>query len=356
MTIFSTLFHAVVSILLGSYVDAFQHVPMTFGFTSRNMEYSLSKFHDDKSSCTIWEGHNRKHGDTLPLFSSQSSSVAAADESDPTDTPRIAVSSAEVEKDLQEEEKTTVRVVRQAGPSVAFVTSILPTPTRGRQRRQRRSRFNRKNDTETSSSKNAPPPSGYSLGSGSAFVVDPDGYLVTNYHVIELAFQIQRMEEQQKLVWDQILGNVTASTSINVTALFQAAITQGGARGDQESQQQQLLQYLVPKRVREYLNRPSPSVYIRLKDSQFRKCRIVHVQPELDLAVLQIDEDENTEDDDEVFSSVDFGSSSNLLVGQGMWITISTVIRSLDSGTTHILCLSYVGALMIPTIPRPVQA
>ena len=261
---------------------------------------------------------------------------------------RFAVAASELEKDLQEEERTTVRVVRQAGPSVAFVVSVLPVMTAtdddgstnspDRQQRRRTSprnnndKNNIRNNKDNKTSSDVPP-RGFSLGSGSAFVVDPDGYLVTNYHVIQLAHQMQTMTQQARSVWDHILGNVTSL--VPPSFLDDAATVNLGLALDnsnhlpqpeQQMQQQRLLgfQRFLPAPIRNVLSRPSPSVYIRLAGrsaTEFRKCRIVHVQPELDLAVLQVDfnssETHDNGDDEETFASVEFGSSSNLLVGQG---------------------------------------
>ncbi|KAL7555865.1 hypothetical protein ACA910_009944 [Epithemia clementina (nom. ined.)] len=241
-----------------------------------------------------------------------SSSSSRQEKAEERPTPRFAVSASELEKDLQAEERTAVRVVRQAGPSVAFVTSVWPTATT--------------NDEDSSSS------------SGSAFVVDPDGYLVTNYHVIESAYQMQRMDQQMKMAWQQLWGNLT-------TATFPSSSSSSSSQQEDDSSPRSFLfdfwqnsQSILPAPIRQIWNRPPPIVYIRLTDTQFRKCRIVHVQPDLDLAVLQINDDENKNNkkDDEMFPSVAFGSSSNLLVGQGL-IAIGNPFGLDNSVTTGVV-------------------
>jgi S1-C subfamily serine protease len=58
-----------------------------------------------------------------------------------------------------------------------------------------------------------------------------------------------------------------------------------------------------------------PEVFVRINSAtKYQKCRIVDVEPDLDLAVLKIDTaDGKTGDEDIVVS---FGSSSDLIVGQ----------------------------------------
>jgi S1-C subfamily serine protease len=66
---------------------------------------------------------------------------------------------------------------------------------------------------------------------------------------------------------------------------------------------------------------PAAQVYVRINSiTQYRKCRIVNVQPELDLAVLRIEKDSSRSDKAsfEPFQALKFGSSSNLLVGQDL--------------------------------------
>mmetsp|Transcript_8941 Transcript_8941/g.24782 ORF Transcript_8941/g.24782 Transcript_8941/m.24782 type:complete len:702 (+) Transcript_8941:269-2374(+) len=249
----------------------------------------------------------------------------------------FAVPADEMEKDLTKEERTTVRVVRQAGPSVAYVTSIWPFPI--------------DNDDADITSRSSPSPSssepqqlleqkGVALGSGSAFVVDEKGYLVTNFHVIERAYQIQKMKHQFQAALDQIAGNVT----------LQLDWMLGGGGGNSNSNSNnnilnatQLLQWVLPRSVQQALSRPEPVVYIRALNGgvssqatmkNYRQCRIVKVQPDLDLAVLQLLP--NDDDEGEVFPAMTFGSSSNLLVGQGL-IAIGNPFGLDNSVTTGVV-------------------
>lgn len=194
----------------------------------------------------------------------------------------LKVPASELERNLSDAERTTVRVVRQAGPSVAFVTSLWP---------RRNNTQAEPNDPPARAPKTNLPP-GQSLGSGSAFVVDTAGYLATNYHVIERAYQLQIAEKALQSVSDQVLGNISAVTGLDVSNFFRCVFESSLSI------------------------RPAPSVFVRLNSAtQYQECRIVDVQPDLDLAVLQIVPDA---DSSEVFQPVAFGTSSDLLVGQGL--------------------------------------
>lgn len=180
---------------------------------------------------------------------------------------RIAVPASELEADLSSEERTVVGVVRKRGPSVAFVTSVLA---------ESRSRGN-----ATSA------PTGRSLGSGSGFVVDSRGYLVTNYHVVERSYTIQQALKSYNTVVDQVAQNITAITGCSVV---------NGTLQDAFRIQSQ-----------------EARVFVRIDSAtNYQRCSIVDVNPELDLAVLKIVEPSDT------LEAMPFGSSSDLLVGQGL--------------------------------------
>lgn len=192
----------------------------------------------------------------------------------------ITVPSSELESGLSDAERTNVQVARQAGPSVAFVTSIWP--------RSNRTTVDTSRNVATKT--NLPP--GQGLGSGSAFVVDSEGYLVTNYHVIERAYQLQSAEKAFQSVSSQILGNISEVTGFNVSDFFRGFIETSLSI------------------------RPPPKVFVRLdSETQYQLCRIVEVRPELDLAVLQVEPSGNSTDS---FKAMAFGKTSELLVGQGL--------------------------------------
>lgn len=185
------------------------------------------------------------------------------------------VSANDLVKDLSEEERTVVGVIRENGPSVAFVTSVWPTSAL-------QSFQNRR--VVPSDPTNLP--RGQSLGSGSGFVVDARGYLVTNYHVIERAYQIQSSIASAKELGARIAGNVTGVAGL-VNATLKAL--------------------LPPENER-------PHVYVRIDSAtKYLECRIVDVEPDWDLAVLKILDDDNAT---ATWKPMQFGSSTDLLVGQ----------------------------------------
>ena len=183
----------------------------------------------------------------------------------------IAVPVDQMEQNLTTAERSVTGVVRTCSPSVAFVTSVLRT-----------------NDDKNNNVKreNNKLPSGRSLGAGSGFVVDSRGYLVTNYHVIESAYMLQRMKHDYEHAIRQIVNNATQ---------------------------------LFGESSKEYLQRlfPTPTtsaeVFVRM-NKEYQSCRIVNVQPDLDVAVLKIVNSTDTT----TLQPVSFGSSSELLVGQSL--------------------------------------
>ena len=146
-----------------------------------------------------------------------------------------------------EEERQFMNVFRRCSPSVVYVTSTV--------------------------NKNQ------GLGSGTGFVVHPAGYILTNFHVIERAYNFIQLEEQ--------MNNLTQSCP------------------------------LLPNNNN---RNTTVDVKVRLNDSkEFQTCRIVDVRPEIDMAVLQIINDNNNKKSSAVVDDwpiLDYGVSSKLLVGQ----------------------------------------
>jgi S1-C subfamily serine protease len=227
----------------------------------------------------------------------------------------FSVPAAELEKDLSPDERTVVQVVRKNGPSVAFVTSIWPGSGRGsgsgpkRQRRGSPRQGKEKSSTTRTRQQDFRLPQGQSLGSGSGFVVDSAGYLVTNYHVIERAYQIQQAAAGCERFLDQLAQNITTWTGILSTGDAVHATLQRcmglSARGDQ----------------------PLPAVYVRVNSAtNYQLCDIVDVKPELDVAVLKIVKRQDAaaasnkegKEFNPLSAPFEFGSSSNLLVGQSL--------------------------------------
>ena len=241
----------------------------------------------------------------------------------------FAVGTSELDDDLTEEEKTIINVYRTVGPSVAFVTSSIvnrragtftgsassnrPIDRRGersmrpRSRRRQESPKNKEDDDSSNDdgssdqrkSKKGIKPDGTSLGSGSAFCVSEDGYFVTNYHVIERAYQMSTVIGKYNSQIDQLVGNVTASLGTNplLSALENTT-----------------------KRALKVDDRPNDvSVLVRINSStKYQPCRIVDVQPNLDVAVLKAELSK-----EERLAAVPYGSSSKLLVSSACSCSIS---------------------------------
>ncbi|GAX27130.1 hypothetical protein FisN_13Lh320 [Fistulifera solaris] len=187
---------------------------------------------------------------------------------------------------LSPEERTVVSVVRSCGPSVGYVTSVLPS--------------NQARNTSRTVLNGVP--SGFPLGSGSCFIVDTTfagnaTYLATNYHVIEQAYELQTMDESGRRIRNEITGNLTALLPksnelcefINTTVL--------------SSLFQQSRATVIPE------------IYVRVNSAtRFQKCRIVGVDPKFDLAVLCLEGNSSSDS----FQALKFGSSTDLVVGQGL--------------------------------------
>ena len=191
----------------------------------------------------------------------------------------FSVPVSELEKDLTESERSVTSVVRKCGSSVAFVTSVWPNQnSRGRR--------------SVSAQRNNNLPPGQSLGAGSGFVCSP-GYLCTNYHVVERAYEIQQAA-------DTLNGTIEALVS-NVTKLLPW-------EGVNKS-----LSYLLKSGNTWDL----PQVFARVDSAtQYQQCRVIGVEPDIDLAVLKIEWTNGTSTSSGDIAPVSFGSSSELIVGQ----------------------------------------
>eukprot|EP00978_Attheya_sp_CCMP212_P020583 scaffold59105_cov43-Attheya_sp.AAC.2 len=216
----------------------------------------------------------------------------------------FAVNPEELVKGLPESERTVINVFRKCGPSVAFVTSVMnenEDTSRNRRRRSSR-RASLRNETQKDSTV---APRGRSLGSGSGFLVSSNGYLVTNYHVIERA---HRMNTAVLNYNENIKDLVT-----NTTKFFLGSDA-GNSKTANEFINQLRNQTVERLSVQSSSpnGKPRASVYVRINSSkQFQECRIVDVKPELDMAVLRIVSEPETP-----YPFLKYGSSSDLLVGQ----------------------------------------
>ena len=214
-------------------------------------------------------------------------SSSSSSNSNNSNKNQFKVSASSIEQNLvSDQEKAIVRVARASQPSIAFITSVL-VPT------SHQDRFHSTGNGNNSSSTTTLPRNARPLGSGSAFVVDRRGYIVTNYHVIEMAYDLQ----QQQAYLQSLYRNVTSS--LPSCPLF---------NNNSNSNNQPTL----PVTAHIYVRIDSPTKY--------QKCRIVAVHPEVDLAIVQVmmmeDNIRSTPGSCSSFQSLQFGRSSQLLVGQ----------------------------------------
>jgi S1-C subfamily serine protease len=190
----------------------------------------------------------------------------------------FAVPISELEQNLTSFERSITGVVRRVGPSVAYVTSVWPNS-------RETSRSSRSSNRGSSVSASLPP--GRSLGSGSGFLVESDGYIVTNYHVIERAYQLQSIQKTSHKNWNSLLTNMSCMATSSLMEAIQNNV-----------------QDMIP---------PPPQVFCRINSaSEYEICRIVDVQPDVDVAVLKIENSTKPTS----WPTVPFGSSADLLVGQ----------------------------------------
>lgn len=232
-----------------------------------------------------------------------------------TKSSYLTIPASELGTRLTPAERSVVAVVRDCGRSVAFVTSVLPNSsndnTKNDKKKKRQKEKKKKNNNKHSNINNTKNnlPAGRALGSGSAFVVERDGYLVTNYHVIEQAYRINTIADNMETNRNSLIGNATeflehllpaANNGKNVNSIFS--------------------QCVVP-----LINVRRPQIFVRInQDPNYQACCIVQVREDLDVAVLKIIQPNdynaaNGENADTIFyDSVDFGASSELLVGQSL--------------------------------------
>lgn len=278
------------------------------------------------------------------LISSSVPPLHLTSSSTSSETSDFAVKASVLEENLTEEEVTIARVFRQCGPSVAYVTSFYsqpprntaPFPSNGSTQRGR----GQKNDKKTAQQqqqqkqqkrqkqtqkKNNENPRGTSLGSGSGFMIESDGgYLVTNYHVIQRAYEINQSFQQIRNLTMTTLPQTFLSpfSSTNTNILDNTSIK--SAYTNLVNITSTALNLGISDQ-----NYTPAQVFVRINSStKYQGADIVGVKPELDVAVLKIITDPINDNSNEknggnittaaklTYPSLQVGSSSNLLVGQ----------------------------------------
>mmetsp|Transcript_6156 Transcript_6156/g.9536 ORF Transcript_6156/g.9536 Transcript_6156/m.9536 type:complete len:507 (-) Transcript_6156:50-1570(-) len=215
---------------------------------------------------------------------------------------------------LSPEEKTVVNIHRVCSPSVVYVTSVLSSssPVSTRTRRGRK-----KAESNNSQKQKNKLPNGMSLGSGSGFVIDSEGYIVTNYHVVQRAYESNQAVLQYEKFWDDLAKNTTknikdrlsfSSSNVvdNVEGVLNRTVNAITGRENNETE-------VLPA-----------GVFVRFGENgetdgsvtSYYSCEIVDVKKELDIAVLKIME--SSDKMNNLLRPMEYGSSSNLVVGQSL--------------------------------------
>jgi S1-C subfamily serine protease len=203
---------------------------------------------------------------------------------------------------LTPEERAVVNVHRVCSKSVVYVTSVL---------RPMGSRRRAGTNDDDIQKKQPSLPRGTALGSGSGFVVDPAGYIVTNYHVIQRAYESNQIISQYDSFWNGVVVN---------------ALNKIQASGGGDLAMLNNLQGIINGTISAISGRSNndnlpAQVFVRFGTDGdngggggYIPCDIVDVVKELDVAVLKICNPSSTTS----LPALTYGSSSDLLVGQSL--------------------------------------
>eukprot|EP00581_Thalassiosira_minuscula_P016197 CAMPEP_0183731376 /NCGR_PEP_ID=MMETSP0737-20130205/35244_1 /TAXON_ID=385413 /ORGANISM="Thalassiosira miniscula, Strain CCMP1093" /LENGTH=530 /DNA_ID=CAMNT_0025964089 /DNA_START=371 /DNA_END=1963 /DNA_ORIENTATION=- len=278
---------------------------------------------------------------------------------------KVTVKATELDDSLglTSEERTVVNVHRVCKDSVVYVTSVLKSSTdsgsggsrsrRGWSRRRNKAKTPQQDGDESNGEqehKLQKLPRGTALGSGSGFVMDSEGYIVTNYHVIQRAYETNQAVIQYETFWDGLAKNATDRVKDSVTPLNAdsnamdnlesfinttvGAISGRDAMGGVSSSN-------LPAQVfvRFGTNGDGNSTGQSSSTASYHLCEIVDVVKELDVAVLKLSNPLPS------LKALPYGSSSNLLVGQSL-VAIGNPFgldRTLSSGVVSALGRSITG-------------
>lgn len=252
--------------------------------------------------------------------------LASNDEASETTTVAVRASQLDESMGLTSEERTVVNIHRVCSPSVVYVTSVLKPMgggnsdrSKSRSQRWRRGKgatSKQKEEDENNDNKQQKLPRGTSLGSGSGFVIDSAGYVVTNYHVIQQAYEANDAVHRYDTFWDNISKNVTkrfGGESKDIERFINGTIN---AISRRESLMDDSGSISLPAQVFVRFgsngNNGDGGV-VNSAAASFHACEIVDVVKELDVAVLKIINLPSSP-----LKQLSYGSSSDLLVGQSL--------------------------------------
>jgi hypothetical protein len=228
---------------------------------------------------------------------------------------------------LTTEEKSVVNVHRTCSRGVVYVTSVLVEGGGSSRRRRRREEDDDvaddgeydENDEKSSrrrwrrEQRRRALPRGMALGSGSGFVVDSMGYVVTNYHVVQRAYEANEAMMRYDKFWYDVMTNATNRMTMmpNLEGAIGDAVRAISGRDAFLNDTSGVLSLPARVYVRFGSNGDGDSTTTGGMAS-YRICEIIDVVKELDVAVLRI------LDPPPVLYPLTYGSSSDLLVGQSL--------------------------------------
>jgi len=223
-----------------------------------------------------------------------------------TNSPSVTIRASDLDDalGLTPEERAVVNVHRVCSKSVVYVTSVLKPMGRS-ERSNRRGTIGKENDEVQKKQQSLP--RGTALGSGSGFVVDPAGYVVTNYHVIQRAYESNQIIIQCDSFWKGVVANTTNKIQASGGDSAMLSNIQGIINGTINAISGRLNSDNLPAKV-----------FVRFGTDDnggggYIPCDIVDVVKELDVAVLKICDSSSTS-----LPALTYGSSSDLLVGQSL--------------------------------------
>ncbi len=217
---------------------------------------------------------------------------------------------------LSPEEKTVVNIHRICSPSVVYVTSVLQSNSSPVSSARARRKGKKNAERDNSQKQKNKLPNGMSLGSGSGFVIDAEGYIVTNYHVVQRAYESNQAVLQYEKFWDDFAKNTTQNIKDKLS--FSSSNVMDNVEGV-------LNRTVTAITGRENGTEVLPAgVFVRFGENgdsdgsatSYYSCEIVDVKKELDIAVLKIMD--SSDKMNNFLKPMEYGSSSNLVVGQSL--------------------------------------
>ena len=268
------------------------------------------------------------------LLSASSSSSSTSGDQVPSRVVSVRASELDDSLGLTPEERAVVNVHRVCSPSVVYVTSVLK-PMMGRRggiggersrrgRRVRERRRDENDDEERRELRRKLLPRGMALGSGSGFVVDSGGYLVTNYHVIQRAYEANQAVIRYDTFWDGLARNTTkrikdyspmggnSKMMDNLQSIINGTIGAISGRDTLLNDTSRRDDLPAQVFVRFGTDGAGDASGVSGGMASYHQCEIVDVVKELDVAVLKMS------DPPPSLKPLIYGSSSDLLVGQSL--------------------------------------